>query len=115
MEEFAGMEIIEDSSEEQVNARTKTGTINWTVGNNTTRYTGGFKVSAGGKIMVSASITPSNKTVKVGIVKPDGKTSYINGKGFVSHIFSVSKTGTYKVFVSNASGKKITVSGSFIR
>lgn len=114
-EEFAGMEIIEDSSGEQITARSRVGGIDWAVGNNSVRYTGGFKVNARGKIKVAVSIEPADKSVRVGIVKPDGKTSYVTGKNTIFHTFSITKTGTYKVFVMNKSGKKVSVSGSYFR
>lgn len=111
VEDFAGMEVVEHTGE--ITAYAATGTIDWTVGNGAIHYSDGFKVSAGGTITVTIGVEPNDRTVKVGIVKPDGTTSYVTGKKFISHVFSVSKAGTYKVFVSNSSGKKVTVSGSY--
>lgn len=111
IEDFAGMEVVEHTGE--ITAYAATGTIDWTVGNGAIHYSDGFKVSAGGEIKVSISVEPGDRTVKAGIIKPDGTTSYVTGKSLISHIFSVSKAGTYKVFVSNSSGKKVTVSGFY--
>lgn len=113
MKEFEGMEVIEDSSGQQIAARSASGNIEWTVGNKTIYYTGGFKANSGGKIAVAVGIAPNDKTVKVGILKPDKTVTYVKGTKYISHTFNVSKTGTYKVFVSNDSGKKVTVDGFY--
>lgn len=114
LDEFKGMKIIEHL-DEQKNALSKVGTIDWTVNSKTIHYTTGFHISAGGKIAVAIGITQSDEIVTVGILKPDGKTSYVQGKNIISHTFSASKTGTYKVFVSNTTEAKVTVGGSYTR
>ncbi|MCH5267829.1 MAG: M56 family metallopeptidase [Lachnospiraceae bacterium] len=111
--DFAGMEIVEPS-EEEINTLSNVGGIKWTIANKVVRYSEGFTVKAGETILVSMKIEPKDASVKVGIVKPDGKTSYVIVKKEMSHSFIAPKTGTYKVFVSNASGKTVSVNGAYI-
>lgn len=114
VEDFAGTEIVEHTSEEQTNVRSKSGNFEWTVNNNTTHYTGGLNVSAGEEISVTVGVEPSDRSVRVGILKPDGKTSYVTGKNMITKTFQITKTGTYKVFVMNKSGRKVSISGFYM-
>lgn len=109
--DFEGTEIVEHT--EDVNTRSIAGTILWPMTSNSTHCTAGFKAKAGGKITVSVGVNRDDKVVKVGIIKPDGSTSYVKGKSVISHTFSVSKSGTYRVFVQNLSSVKIQVQGSY--
>ena len=80
----------------------------WTVGGGELMETEAFSCEKGDIISVNMGISPDNISVKVGIIKPDGKKTYIWGKGSdVTHELSVSSTGSYKVFVEN--GTKTTV------
>ena len=59
-------------------------------------------------------ISPENISVKVGIIKPDGKKTYIWGKGKeVEHKFTASVSGSYKVFVENGTGTAVDVDGTY--
>ena len=108
------MKIVEHSSEKLISERSATTTIEWTVNNNEVHNSEGFKVNAGGTVRVLIGINPNDKTVTVGIKKADGTISFVKGKDFISHTFSISKTGTYQLFVKNDSGKKVKVSGTYI-
>lgn len=113
-EEFAGMEVVQHQ-EEGMETYSNVATIDdWEIGNNAVHYSNGFKAQAGGYIVVTAGIVPTDRTVKVGIRKPDGKIAYVMGKKVVTYTYNVSKTGTYKVFIGNTSGKKVTATGSYI-
>lgn len=105
--------IVEETGEINEVARS-TKTFNWSVASGVRKTSSGFSASSGGKISVSADISPTNKTVRVGIVEPDGTRRYVSGKSFVSNSFSLTKTGTYKVYVENTSGTTITAEGSYI-
>lgn len=109
---YAEMQLIK---QEDTNSQEATGGIfNWTVDHNAMRCTAGFQVNAGRKIRIAIDLEPGDRTVKAGIMKPDGKISYVSGKHSLSHTFCISMTGTYKVFVSNSSGKSVTVRGSYV-
>ena len=77
--------------------------FNWTVEPGTRFCSGKFKVSSGQKIMLSASIAPNTQTCWIGIMDPHNNVGYVEGKGALSHTFSISETGT----------KNVTSSGSY--
>ena len=88
-------------------------TFNWTIAKKTRKLTPGFSATAGKGIAVAVS-NPSGASVRVGISKPGGTRTYVTSSGtLISHTFSVSVTGTYKVFVQNMSNSQISVSGSY--
>lgn len=69
--------------------------------------------SKGGTIRVTVDVTPTNKEVTVGIIKPDKTTTYVKGKGTIAHTFSTATTGNYQVFISNYSGTKVSIYGYY--
>ena len=104
--------IVEEDGFEQVTPRTAN--IEWTVGANTQKSTGKFYVSAGSIIAVTVSIEPSNKTVKAGVIWPDGTRDYVTGSGVLYAPFTAPSSGYYKVFVENGNSTSVTVEGSYI-
>lgn len=112
VKDYGEMQIIK---QEETDSRDTTGgTINWSVGHNGMRCTGGFPVSAGRKIRIAIDLETGDRTVKAGIMRPDGKISYVSGKSSISHTFRIARTGIYQVFVSNSSGKAVTVKGAYV-
>lgn len=105
--------IVEETGEIDEMSRSSK-SFNWSVASGVRKTSTGFSAKSGGKILVSAIITPASKTVRVGIVEPSGNRRYVSGKGSVSNTFSLTKTGTYKVYVENNSGSKVTAEGSYI-
>ena len=85
-------------------------TFDWTVGGGEAVETEAFTCKEGDTISVSMGVSPENISVKVGIVKPDGKKTYIWGKGKeVEHKFTASVSGSYKVFVENVTSTTVEV------
>lgn len=88
----------------------------WTVGGGELVETEAFSCKTGDTISVNIGISPNNISVKVGIIKPDGKKTYIWGKGSnVTHEFSVSSDGSYKVFVENGTKTTVEIVGGSYR
>ena len=58
-----------------------------------------------------ASLYPEDVTLKVGIINPNGSKLYVNGKDMVSHSFSATATGQYRVYVENKSDVTISIEG----
>lgn len=105
--------IIEETGEiNEVMRSTKT--FNWSVASGVRKTSLGFSAKSGGSILLSAAISPTNKTVRIGIVEPNGNRRYVSGNGYLSKSFSLTKTGTYKVYVENNSGTKVSAEGSYI-
>lgn len=67
-----------------------------------------------GSILVSVTVTPNNRTVSLGIIRPDGTTTYVEGKGDISYRFNnLNMTGKFRVFIANQSGAKVNISGHY--
>ena len=94
--------------------RRSSATFYWTVGAGKMKTTPAFQAKSGGSIIVSVGITPTNQYVNVGIIEPDGQWRYIREKGDnISHKFSLTKNGSYQVFVQNKNSVSITADGSY--
>lgn len=109
--EFDGMTVVE--GEVVTNARATATSINWTVANNAVTQSPAFTKSSGDTITILALVDPEDAQVKIGIVQPDGTTRYLFVKSSMSHTFSLTQSGSYRVFVSNSSGVAVTVSGNY--
>ena len=76
---------------------------------------GSVSISAGQKITISGSYTPTNAKLRVGYVNSSGTVTYVTltgGSG--SHTFSVNKTGTYQIYVGNPSSYDVEFDVSYI-
>lgn len=85
-----------------------------TVSANTIAKTASFSANKDGTITVTVSVTPSNKSVRVGIIEPDGTKRYVTSSGTISHTFSLTATGSYRVFVENTNSVSVSVEGSYL-
>ena len=114
VEMFKGTTIIQEPKGE-IDLASGQSNIAWSLNNNTTKFTSDFKVQADSRVTVILNIKPTNKNVTVGLMRGEEKTVYVTGKEFISHSFKVSKSGTYKIFVMNKSGTKVTVDGTYVK
>lgn len=55
----------------------------------------------GQKISLTAVVSPSNKTAKVGVIQSDGRRMYVIGTGGLSSTFTITTSGTHKIYVEN--------------
>lgn len=104
--------IVEEIGEVDIMSRSS-GSFNWSVSNGVRKTTTGFSAKSRGGISVTAYISPIDKTVRAGIIEPDGTRRYITGKKYLSGDFSLNQSGTYKVYVENNSVAKITAEGTY--
>ncbi|MBC5743281.1 M56 family metallopeptidase [Lachnospiraceae bacterium MD308] len=88
--------------------------FNWSIASGIRKKSAEFSAKAGNSIGIMVMVSPADKSVRVGIIKPDGTRRYVTGKGTVQNTFSISQSGTYQVYVENASGTKVTVEGTYI-
>jgi hypothetical protein len=72
-----------------------------------------FKATKGDTISVMAAISPKDKTVRVGIIQPDGSIRYAEGSGTIIHQFEVKQTGYHKIIIMNDCGVTVTATGSY--
>ena len=86
----------------------------WTVKSKYMNKTTAFRAASGGSIAVNVYIDPTNKTVSVGIVEPDGMRRYVNGSDSLHHEFVLDQTGSYQVFVENSNASSVEVDGIYL-
>ena len=68
-------------------------------------------LNEGDKVSVTLSVSPDNLSVKTGLIQDSGLKTYVNGKDFISHVFTIKKSGYYTFFVENTNSKKVSVQG----
>lgn len=106
-----GVIVISDVAD---GARVKAnGTFEWTVKNNVQKQTGTFYVASGKTITATALFDPTDVSVKLGIIKPNGARTACIGSDSLTKSYTADKSGYYQVFVENTSGVTIEVSGSY--
>ena len=67
-----------------------------------------------GSIYVSVSVEPTDRVISVGIIRPDGTTTYVEGKKNSSHEFTNLKmNGKFQVFIANRSGVRVNIGGYY--
>jgi hypothetical protein len=86
----------------------------WDISKKASKRTDTFTANKGDTVSVMVSCTPSDATIHVGIIKPDGTRSYVSHTGIFGCLFTCESTGTYCVYVQNMSSEKISVDGSYI-
>lgn len=105
--------IVEEIGEvEELSRSSKS--FNWSIASGIRKTSAKFSAKAGGIIMISVIASPADKSVRVGIIKPDGTRRYVTEKGYVYNTFSIDQSGTYQVYVENASGTKVTAEGTYM-
>lgn len=107
-------DVVEVEGETELMTAGATGaSFSWTVSKKTLVKTTAFSASSGKTISIGVQ-NPSGASIRVGIILPNGNKKYVTSSGYsISHDFSVSTTGSYRVFVQNMSGSTISVSGNY--
>lgn len=76
---------------------------------------GSVTVGAGKTLTVSATYTPTNATMRIGYVNSDNIATYVNiSGGSGSHTFTISKAGTYSIYIYNSSNYDVEYSTSYL-
>ncbi|MGN0435981.1 MAG: M56 family metallopeptidase [Wujia sp.] len=88
--------------------------INWTVEPGVRMLSALVSCTAGGYINIIVDITPSNKTVKVGVRYPDGTMYYVNGSGRITYTFNIPAAGQYRYYITNNNDVTITATGTAV-
>ena len=103
----------DDADTDGVATCASSGTISWDIYAGVRRTTSSFYASDGQNIVVSISTVDPSHTVRVGIIQPDGSKRYVllNSKG--SHLFDLTMSGFYAVYIINDSTEKIHVEGAY--
>lgn len=85
----------------------------WNVQANSLTKSSQFYVEAGKEICVSAFLDPTDKTVKLGIIDTSATKRYVTGSDSISHDFSITKSGYYRIFVENTNSVSVTADGYY--
>lgn len=109
LEDYA---IVEEEAETNPNARGSKSFL-WVISGKTMNTSSSFYVKSGGHITVAVSVTPSDKSVYVGIVEPDGTRRCVYGRDYISHTFSLDQTGYYQVYIRNSNSTGVTADGGY--
>ena len=86
--------------------------MSWTIKNKLEKRTRSFQMKKGKDITIKINIS-NIENVKVGIIDEQGTKKNISVKKKIDTSILAPKTGTYKVFVSNKSGRAVKVSGFY--
>lgn len=92
-----------------------TSSFNWQVPVGYRYVTKQYSMTAGDSILLSVVVSPSDKTIRTGLVNPDGSYTYMAIAGSGSYNFPIKTTGNYRIFVTNISDAQVSVTGTFIR
>ena len=104
-----GTEIVEDREKSPVGVTA----IAWYVEPDTTRCSTSFYRSASSKIDMSFGISPDKNTVSVGIMDEVGNMIFVKGDYRIEHIFTVPKSGYYRIFVTNNGQMPVELAGYY--
>lgn len=70
-----------------------------------------IQLKKGELVEVNAKSTPADKSIEIGLKKPDGKYQYVVGRNIINHAFKAKQDGKYTFFVRNISDTTVSVSG----
>lgn len=114
VETETALDVAEVEGETELITAGVTGaSFSWTISKNTLVKSSSFSASSGKTISIGVN-NPSGASIRVGIILPNGNKKYVTSSSYIiSHNFSVSTTGSYRVFVQNMSGSTISVSGNY--
>ena len=112
VDELENYTVVEDDQKFSTQATLKT--FNVSLANYSYYRSLEFKKTKSGSIYVNVNVVPTDRVVSVGIIRPDGTTSYVEGKKRIEHTFTNLKvSGNFQIFVANQSGVKVQVGGNY--
>lgn len=82
-----------------------------TIKGNTRQLYAWKNLKKGDVVFVIVKCDDQDVTYRIGLKKDTGELTYRDGKGELSHIFTVNADGEYAVYVENRNSKSISVTG----
>ncbi len=106
------IDMYGEDSDDGIDTLSSSGDISWDVYAGMRRSTSSFHADEGQRIVVSVFSVEPLHTVRAGIIQPDGSKRYvlINSD---SHIFELTMSGSYRVYIQNDSTDKVRVEGYY--
>ena len=111
MEKYKDYEIVESRNTSNIRAN-DVGQIKGETGKGMIQASSIY-VKKDQSINIMVSVTPSDKTVRVGIVDSNNKIRFVYGKGTITHEFAISASDYYKPVVINDATSTISVNGTY--
>ena len=105
--------ITIEEGEVNTSTRGTSASFQWTVNSYSMKHTANFYCSVGDVIYVTSFINPTDKTVKVGVINPNGTRQYVLGSGSIFGQFTAQTSGEYMLFVENTNSVAVTASGGY--
>lgn len=100
--------------DDEISTYTNTHYVDYSIAGNTEkRKSNGHALSNGDKVLVSLTVEPSDKNVRVGFYMSNGYVRYISGSGDIYHTFTIYDDDTYYFFVQNNNSSAIEVNGYY--
>lgn len=90
-------------------------TFDWTVNSGVKMCGSYFRCNEGDAVTIAVNVDPDNAYIRVGIERADGYIRYVYSKDRISHTFSITEEGIWRLYVENTSAVSVTVEGSYIR
>lgn len=88
--------------------------FSWSIRGNAMKTTSSFFVNEGQQISINVyQNNHTDKNIRVGIIKPSGYRLYVYSSGQITHNFTITEFGYYKVFVENTTSVTIDVDGTY--
>ncbi len=107
-----GITVVEGESQ-QHQSRASYG-FSWDVPAGYRVYTPWFDCEAGGEILVSAFVDPTNVNMRIGLEDSMGYRYYVEGTDTIAHVFSISSSGEYRIYAQNNTSTDASVDGTYI-
>lgn len=106
------IDMYDEDFDDGIDTYSSSGSISWDVYAGVRRSTSSFHADAGQKIVVSVFSVEPLHTVRAGIIQPDGSKRYVLVNSD-SHIFELTMSGSYRVYIQNDSTDKVRVEGAY--
>ena len=103
----------EDVNPDEIMPCVSNGTISWDVYAGVRRSTSSFHASSGQRIVLSVFSVEPFHSVRAGIIQPDGSKRYIIANGNDSHIFELTMSGSYRIYIQNETTEMVHVEGVY--
>lgn len=103
----------EDVNPDEIMPCASNGTISWDVYAGVRRSTSSFHASSGQRIVLSVFSVEPFHSVRAGIIQPDGSKRYIIANGNDSHVFELTMSGSYRIYIQNETTEMVHVEGAY--
>lgn len=88
--------------------------VDYTISGNTEkRKNASHVLKTGDKVLVSLTVNPADKNVKVGFYMSNGYVRYITGSGNIYHTFTIYDDDNYTFFIQNNNSTTVDVGGYY--